>query len=54
MRKPNPRNLKRRVDFVDIVDIFRRPSNHAGLRVFEYVDILGMSHWDGDVPDGRG
>ena len=49
MRKPNPRNLKRRGDFGDIGDIFRKPSNHAGLRVFEFGDILGMSPGDGDA-----
>lgn len=54
MRKPNPRDPKRRGDIGDIGDIFRRPSNHAGLRVFESGDILGMSPRDGDVPEGRG
>lgn len=58
MRKPNPRDPKRRGDFGDIGDIFRIPSNHAGLRVFESGDILGMSPRDGDdrrgCPQGTG
>ena len=54
MRKPNPRNPKRHGDFGDIGDIFRKPSNHAGLRVFKSGDILGMSPGDGDVPMGFG
>ena len=54
MRKPNPGNPKRRGDFGDIGDIFRKPSNHAGLRVFESGDILGISPGDGVVPEGRG
>lgn len=54
MRKPNPRDPKRHGDFGDIGDIFRRPSIHAGLQVFESGDILGMSHVDGDAPEGRG
>ena len=54
MRKPNPRNPKRRGDFGDIGDNFRKPSNHAGLRVFEFGDILGISPGDGVVPGGRG
>ena len=43
MKKPNPRHPKSRGDFGDFGDIFRKPSNHAGLRVFESGDILGMS-----------
>ena len=52
MRKPNPRHPNMRGDFGDIGDIFRKPSNHAGLRVFESGDILGMSPRDRD--DRRG
>ena len=52
MRKPNPRDPKGRGDFGDIGDIFRKPSNNAGLRVFEFGDISGMSPRDGD--DRRG
>ena len=52
MKKPNPRHPKSRGDFGDIGDTFRKPSNHAGLRVFESGDILGMSPRDGD--DRRG
>ena len=52
MRKPNPRNPKRRGDFGDIGDIFRKPSNHAVLRVSGFGDILGMSPRDGDVRRG--
>ena len=48
MRKPNPRNPQMRGDFGDIGDIFRKPSNHAVLPVFEFGDILGMSPMDGD------
>ena len=48
MRKPNPRRPKMRGDFGDIGDIFRKPSNHAGLRVPGLGDILGMSPGDGD------
>ena len=51
MKKPNPRHPKSRGDFGDIGDIFGKPSNHAGLRVFESGDILGMSPGDGDVGD---
>ena len=54
MRKPNPRDPKRRGDIGDIGDIFRRPSNHAVLRVLESGDILGMSPRDGDDRRGRG
>ena len=32
------------MDFVDIVDIFRKPSNHAGLRVLGPVDISWIIH----------
>ena len=46
---PRPQDPKRRGDFGDIGDIFRRPSNHAGLRVFESGDILGMSPRGGDA-----
>ena len=53
MRQPNPRNPERRGDFGDIGDIFGKPSDHAGLRVFESGDIVGMSPRDGDVPKGR-
>ena len=49
MREPNPRRPKMRGDFGDIGDIFGKPSNHAGLRVFESGDILGMSPGDGDL-----
>ena len=52
MRKPNPRHPNMRGDFGDIGDIFRKPSNHAFLPVFEFGDILGMS--PGDVDDRRG
>ena len=48
MRKPNPRHPNMRGDFGDIGDIFRKPSNHAVLPVFEFGDILGMSPRDGD------
>ena len=48
MRKPNPQYPKRRGDIGDFGDIFRKPSNHAGSRVFEFGDILGMSPRDGD------
>ena len=54
LNKPNPWHPQMRGDFGDIGDIFRKPSNHAGLQVFEFGDILGMSPWDGDVPEGRG
>ena len=49
MRKPNPWHPKSRGDFGDIGDIFRKPSNHAGLLAFELGDILGMSPRDGDA-----
>ena len=54
LRKPNPRGPKVLGDFGDIGDIFRKPSNHAGLRVFEFGDILGMSPREGDVHRGFG
>ena len=54
MRKPNPRNPERRGDFGDIWDIFGKPSNHAGLRVLGFGDILGMSPGDGDAHRGFG
>ena len=43
MNRLNPRNPKRAVDFVDIVDIFRKASKHAGLLNRRRVDILWMS-----------
>ena len=48
----NPRHPKIAVDFVDIVDIFRKASNHAGLLNRGRVDILWMSTRTGD--DRRG
>ena len=52
MGKPTPRNPKMSEDIEDIEDIFRKPSNHAGLRVLGFEDISRMSQDDGD--DRRG
>lgn len=49
MGKPTPRNPKMREDFEDIEDIFRKPSNHAGLRALGFEDILRMSQEDEDT-----
>ena len=49
MGKPTPRNPKMREDFEDIEDIFRKPSNHAGLLALGFEDILRMSQEDEDT-----
>ena len=38
-----------REDFEDIEDIFRKPSNHAGLLALGFEDILRMSQEGKDI-----
>ena len=52
MNKPTPRNPKMHEDFEDTEDIFRKPSNHAGLRDLGFEDILRMSREGEDARRG--